>query len=222
MDIKLIADNSTTNIAIEDSNFKLNRAIYGGAVCMHFSGIDSTHMLSFVHSTFESNMACSEGGAVSVRTDQDLEHHDQSNTTTSGHVSFEMCTFHHNSACWGCGVNLYRCRSCGDIILVASSTTWKHNSAWRSSFAVAVAGYHATTRPGDRYSIERIHAKTKLKDCSFIENTNSDNFQDINAIGALSVTSSELEFSGVTVFESNYGTALLMEGLSLEAQSLDR
>ena len=37
VDIKLIADNSTTNIAIEDSNFKLNRAIYGGAVCMHFT-----------------------------------------------------------------------------------------------------------------------------------------------------------------------------------------
>ena len=51
MDMKLITDNSTTNIAIGDSNFKLNRAIYGGAVCMHFGGIDSTHMLSFVLST---------------------------------------------------------------------------------------------------------------------------------------------------------------------------
>ena len=120
VDIKLITDNSTTNIAIKESNFKLNRAIYGGAVCMSFSGINSIHMLSFSRSIFESNMGCTQGGAVSIRTDTDLEHYNRSNV---GNISFDRCTFFNNSAFWGGGVSIYRCRSCGDINLVASNLT---------------------------------------------------------------------------------------------------
>ena len=211
VDIKLMTDNSTTNIMIKDSNFKLNRAIYGGAICMSFSGINSTHMLSFARSTFESNMACTQGGAVSIRTDADLEHYNQSNV---GNISFDGCTFFNNSALWGGGVSIYRCRSCGDITLVASNTTWNYNNAWSNGYAVAIGGNQTNTKPDNQYDIEKMHAKTKLMDCSFTNNTNSGYFQNINAVGALSLTSSELVISGVTVFDSNYGTALLMNGLS--------
>ena len=208
VDIKLITDDSTTNIAIKDSNFKLNRAIYGGAVCMSFSGINSTHMLSFSRSTFESNMGCTQGGAVSIRTDTDLEHYNQSNV---GNVSFDGCTFFNNSAFWGGGVSTYRCRSCGDITLVASNTTWNYNNAWRNGFAVAIGGNHTDTKLGIQYDIEKMHAETKLMNCSFTNN--SGYFQNIIAVGALSLTSSELYICGVT-FEANYGTALLMNSLS--------
>ena len=209
VDIKLITDNSTTNIAIADSSFELNRAIYGGAVCMSFSGIDSTHTLSFSRSTFEHNMGCAHGGAVSIRTDTELEHYNESNV---GHVSFDGCTFFSNSAFWGGGVSAYRCRSCGDIIVVASNTTWKLNNGWTNGFAVAIGGNWTDNKPGNQYEIEKMHAKTDLRNCSFINNTNSGYFQNINAVGALALTSGELLISGVT-FEANYGTALLMKGL---------
>ena len=211
VDIKLITDNSTTNITIADSSFELNGAIYGGAVCMSFSGIDSTHMLSISRSRFESNMGCSHGGAVSIRTDTDLEHYNESNV---GHVSFDRCTFFNNSAFWGGAVSAYRCRSCGDINLVANNTTWNHNNAWTNGYAVAIGGNQTDTRPGNQYDIEKMHAEAKLRNCSFTENTNSGYFRNINAVGALALTSGELVISGVTVFESNYGTALLMKGLS--------
>ena len=181
VDIKLITDNSTTNIAIKDSSFKLNRAIYGGAVCMSFSGINSTHMLSFARSTFESNMGCTQGGAVSLRTDEDLELHNQSNL---GHISFNTCTFFNNSAFWGGAVSVYRCRSCGDIVLVASNTTWNWNNAWSSGFAVAIGGNQTDTKPGDPYGIKKLHVETKFRSCTFVENSNSNyTFKTLTVLG---------------------------------------
>ena len=178
---------------------------------MSFSGIDSTHTLRFARSTFEHNMGCAHGGAVSIRTDTELEHYNESNV---GNVSFDGCTFLNNSAFWGGGVSAYRCSSCGDIIIVASNTTWKLNNGWTNGFAVAIGGNQTDTKPGNQYDIEKMHAKMDLRGCSFIDNTNSGYFKNVNAVGALSLTSGELVISGVTVFDSNYGTALLMKGLS--------
>ena len=196
VDIKLLTENSTTNIAIGESRFKLNRAIYGGAVCMSFSGINSTHMLSISRSRFESNMGCSHGGAVSIRTDTELEHYNQTNV---GHVSINSCTFLNNRGFWGGAMNVYRCRSCGDIIFSASNSTWLHNNAWSSGFAVAIGGNQTDTESKNRYAIVKLHVKASFSNCSFINNTNSGYYKNINAVGALALTSSELTISGVTL-----------------------
>ena len=211
VDIKLLTKNSTTNILIEGSAFKLNKAIYGGAVCMSFSGIDSTHMLSFARSRFESNMGCYHGGAVSIRTNTDLEHYNESNV---GHVSFDGCTFLNNRGYWGGAISVYRCRSCGDIIFSASNSTWFHNNAWSSGFAVAIGGNQTDTESKNRFAIVKLHIVASFSNCSFIDNTNSGYYQNSNAIGSLALTSTEVTISGDTCFESNYGTSLLMKSLS--------
>jgi predicted outer membrane repeat protein len=211
IDIMLTTENSATNITIQNSHFDHNRALYGGAVCMGFSGINSEHVISFVQSTFESNMACTQGGAVSLRTNDDMEYFNESNW---GHISFHQCSFSHNRAYWGGAVSVYRCRLCGDIIFSASDSTWMRNNAWSSGFAVAIGGNQTDTRQRNRFTIQKFHVNVNIMNCKFIDNTNSDYYQNTNAIGALALTSCDVNISGHSAFESNYGTSLLMKTFS--------
>lgn len=211
IDVKLLTNSSSTSVVVEESHFERNTAIYGGAVCMSFSGIDSRNTISFTGCTFESNMACFHGGAIAVRTNINLDLHNESSL---GYVSIDRCSFVNNSGYWGGGVSVFRCRDCGQISFSASSSNWEHNNAYSSGFAVSVGGNHTDTGLENRYDIKTFHVVATFSGCNFSRNTNNRYFRNTNAIGALSITSCDITFSGDTLFESNFGTSLLLKGFS--------
>ena len=213
IDIKLLTRNSNTSVVVKESHFERNTAIYGGAVCMSFGGADSYNRINFTGCKFESNMACLHGGAIAieVRTNVDL---DLYNVSSVGYITIDNCSFVNNSGYWGGGVSLYRCRKCGKIFLSATSSNWVHNNAYSSGFAVSVGGNHTDTKVINKYNITAFHVVAMFSECSFSHNTNNKYFRNTNAIGALSITSCDITFSGNTLFETNFGTPLLLKGYS--------
>ena len=211
IDINLLAANSTTNVTIMDSNFFSNRALYGGAVCTVFSGINSNSIFNVVGSVFQSNFACTRGGAMSFRAISPLQH-DQLNST--GKVTINSCTFKNNTAYLGGAVSVHRCQSCANITLLARDSNWTWNNANISGFGLHIGGNRTTTDLDNPYQVLGYHLQASLDNCMFVSNTNNAHFQNINAVGALQVTACDLTFTGNTEFVSNRGTALVLKALS--------
>lgn len=213
IDINLVTNTSSTNITITNSKFFNNRADFGGAVSMAFSGIVSGHTINLIGSTFENNTACTKGGAVSVLVDYILPFYNESNF---GHVFVDSCAFENNRAYYGGGLALSRCQDCGNISLTASRSNWTHNNAYSGSYALAIGGNITDTDYVNPYIVKEYYAKASVTDCEFRNNTNVDYiyYQNTNAVGALGITGCELNMSGNVLFEFNRGTALFLKDLS--------
>ena len=211
IDIRLNTRNSSTDITVLASQFARNRARHGGAVSLAFGGTNSSNTLNLTACTFDSNTGCIQGGAVVVFSDTFLKDVDPSNTAT---LHIDSCNFTKNVAFWSGGVSVFRCHTCGELLLFANRSTWDSNTALTSGYAVGIGGNHTSTDPGNHYEITGFHARASFHDCVFVRNSNKGLYRNINAIGALYVTACDLQLSGNTTFDSNFGTALLMNGLS--------
>lgn len=209
IDIRLSTQNSTTDITVVNSNFTRNRALHGGAISMAFSGSCSTNTVNLIDSMFDSNIACIQGGAVLIFSDIILEHFNES---SFGSLRVESTTFVSNGAFLGGGVSMYRCETCGKLHLSARNSVWALNSALTSGYGVAIGGNHTSTER-DEVTNLKFHAEASFTDCKFLRNTNNGLYRNINAIGALYITACDVKISGNTRFDSNSGTALLMNGL---------
>lgn len=157
IDMNLLTNASTINITIMDSHFLYNRAFYGGAICMTFSGLQSKNIINLIRCIFKFNSACTKGGAVAVLTNTYLEHYNDSDNLGSVHI--HSCQFTDNSAFWGGGIAVYRCLSCSKITFSASHSLWSHNNAYSSGYGVAIGGNHTSTESVNQYAIKAFHAK---------------------------------------------------------------
>lgn len=203
--------NSTTHIDITGSMFVDNRALRGGAISVAFSGNNSVSTVSVVGSTFRSNEACVQGGAVLIFTDTFLPDH---SPTSLGFLSIESSKFVENTAFWGGGVAMYRGLACGELLLSASNSTWDQNTALTSGYAVGIGGNRTSTQPTNPFEVTEFHSRVNITNCEFLSNNNTGLYKNINAAGALYVTASDLQFQGDNLFHSNSGTSLFLNGLT--------
>lgn len=211
IDIGLFVANSTTNVTIADSSFFSNTALYGGALCTAFSGINSNSILNVIGSVFQSNIACSQGGAVSFRAVSALQHDPIKST---GKITIDSCTFKNNTAYLGGAVSVHRCQYCANITFLARFSNWTWNNANISGFGLHIGGNSTTNDQNNSYKVLGYHLQASLDNCMFVNNTNNAHFRNINAVGALQVTACDLTFTGNTEFVSNRGTALVLKALS--------
>ena len=208
LDIKVSSQDLATEILIDNCSFLGNRGLHGGAVCFRGIGQNSISVINFTRSNFILNSACSQGGAIALVCNPN--HQPYSNTKNmTVNVHMESCYFFNNSAFWAGGVAVYhkdhnppgaRTR----IILTANGSLWEKNNAYTGGFALGLDGSN----------ISNSEITTSLFACNFTSNTNKGYYDNINAIGAVSIGFAEVLISGNTVFEHNFGTSLLVKDFS--------
>ena len=210
IDIKLFTENTIVNITILNSKFSLNSAMFGGAVSVWYANM-SRSVLKVYNSSFESNRACTHGGAISVRADSTKE---ESEKNKIGKIIIDTCTFENNTAFWGGAVSVYRCRTCGTISLTARNSTWINNSANSSGFGMALGGNETETDARNPHEVKEYYLHANLFDCKFSNHNIYYHLRTITPMGSLAVEACNLTFSGHTQFRSNQGTALVLKSLS--------
>ena len=200
IDVVLFAKRNNTDFLIANCTFINNSAFNGGAISFTFGGQDSTYPIRIASSIFVFNSACHEGGAILfISSDQENTVHQVDNVTIE--VLMNNCSFVGNRAYWAGGISIYVCTRCGSTVTFSAiASMWIRNNAWTSGFAIGIESQSAI--------------KANFYECNFSMNTNRDYYDNINGIGALSVSNGNITLNN-TLFELNYGTALLLKESSI-------
>ena len=213
------------SITIDTCQFRSNSALWGGGLYISFGDQSRDNRVTVTNSTFYFNVnRCkgtspkwiqSGGGAqidfIYYPPDDDLWPHYQPNVTRNS-VSFYGTSFSSNMACWGGAVSIVVSReSPGHPVtnsILFESCRFKYNLA-----SIAAAVDVSILQP-DLVTGGGALMSPVFKDCHFFENTVS--FSDAmnyqKAMGVVYANQVPLNFTGMTNFTHNSGSALAVYG----------
>ena len=194
-------------IAIKDSNFTKNRAIWGGGLSIRLYNQPSGHQVILSNVLFDSNYLPLDGHVNATRTGggavriEILPKHNSEVLNTG--ITFSNCTFQNNSAIFGGGVSIELLREdpISTMYICFINCTWQHNIARLGS------ALDAYVHP---YPFGKA-ANCTIDSCKFINNTNHYTELPVRrqGIGTLYSWSVPIFFNGKNTFTGNYGSALV-------------
>ncbi len=214
IDIVISSSEIQVFILITESKFVNNSACGGGALQLLFYGKNLNLSTSIVNSLFDNNFGFYKGGAVVFSFY--AFHIGYENNKFSGKLRsygkflIQSCEFRENLASWSGALAAYSvpCDRCeNNIDIEITDTEWINNVANQSGFAIGLSGVFDPQR---RYNITAYFTGN----CTLYRNHLGGD--DYSSIGAISVETAIVRFGGdgVTIFDSNFGTALLLRSSS--------
>ena len=187
------AENTTTTVTVQQSQFAHNHAVQGGAVRVFQGPENSTIVVNVLHTMFKFNNASDKGGGVVV----------EQNKTSPGVCQFSVVSsnFSNNTGSWGGAITLNGDR----ITMEANQSYWYGNSAFTAGYAIAMNGTKVITAAiPDQHS--EFDLEATFNDCYFLYNKGTYNAL-LKSIGAVQVKHCKAHFNNCQ-FLYNADTAL--------------
>ena len=193
-------------VVISDCTFRGNSALWGGGLHVMFQGNATRNTLQVLDSSFTRNSADKGGGGICIRYFKRLEPPCQSRGDYN-HMNFSRLTFSENSAVFGGGVCILstynQCPS--DALTKFFNSTWQNNGALYGSAAMLSPALFQLLDEGVLPAPEFTDSTVRW---NYIKTVNdAPNY----LFGIFMVTKCIVYFSGYSVFEHNFDSALYLD-----------
>ena len=206
-----IRSQEVVKITIEDAHISNNIATaYGGGVYATFHNNARDSVISVQGSVYTNNTAQSGGGHYSGY----LHNRERFQTPLNCLHIFKCNNFIGNTAFYGGGISVYSTKTNRSNIngsVEFESCTWKHNRGQVGSAIVILPNAWNLHKEGylPNFHFSDCEIRSNYVNRWYLDERNT--FREYSrGYGALFCTDHTLEFSGITIFKDNNGTALYM------------